>query len=90
VFAKANAHSHEARALVFNTTASLEGVALAHIAPRMRDVFAVGPLHAMPALASSLWTEDDGCVAWLDGQADRSVVYVSFGSLAVITCPTVN
>ena len=39
----------------------------------------------MPALASSLWTEDDGCVAWLDGQADRSVVCVSLGSLAIIT-----
>jgi len=90
VFSKATAHSREVRALVFNTTASLEGAALAHIAPRMRDVFAVGPLHAMssssaPAPASSLWTEDDGCVSWLDGRADRSVVYVSLGSLAVIT-----
>ncbi|CAN6168126.1 unnamed protein product [Urochloa humidicola] len=89
VFAEATAHSRKARALVFNTAASLEGQALAHIEPRMRDVFAVGPLHAMPspapAPASSLWREDDGCVAWLDGQADRSVVYVSLGSLAVIT-----
>ncbi|CAN6205405.1 unnamed protein product [Urochloa humidicola] len=89
VFAEATVHSRKARALVFNTTASLEGPALAHIAPRMRDVFTVGPLHAVPspapAPASSLWSEDDGCVAWLDGQADRSVVYVSLGSLAVIT-----
>ncbi|PAN13969.1 hypothetical protein PAHAL_2G375900 [Panicum hallii] len=88
VFAEATAHSREVRALVFNTTASLEGPALAHIAPRMRNVFAVGPLHAMsssaPAPASSLWSEDDGCIAWLDGQPDRSVVYVSLGSLAVI------
>ncbi|CAO2143713.1 unnamed protein product [Urochloa humidicola] len=89
VLAEATAHSREARALVFNTAASLEGPALAHIAPRMRDVFAVGPLHAMPsrsrAQASSLWSEDDGCMAWLDSQADRSVVYVSLGSLAVIS-----
>ncbi|CAL5072673.1 unnamed protein product [Urochloa decumbens] len=89
VFAEVTAHSRKARALVFNTTASLEAPALAHIAPRMRDVFAVGPVHAMPspspAPASTLWIEDDGCVAWLDGQADRSVVYVSLGSLAVIT-----
>uniref|UniRef100_A0A0D3GR29 Uncharacterized protein n=1 Tax=Oryza barthii TaxID=65489 RepID=A0A0D3GR29_9ORYZ len=28
---------------------------------------------------------DDGCLAWLDGQADRSVVYVSLGSLTVIS-----
>ncbi|XP_044318476.1 myricetin 3-O-rhamnoside 1,2-glucosyltransferase UGT709G2-like [Triticum aestivum] len=82
------AHSCTARALIFNTTASLERSALAHIAPHMRDVFAIGPLHAMsaaPASATSLWREDDGCMAWLDGHADRSVVYVSLGSLAIIS-----
>uniref|UniRef100_A0A0E0LKT3 Glycosyltransferase n=1 Tax=Oryza punctata TaxID=4537 RepID=A0A0E0LKT3_ORYPU len=81
-------HSSKARALILNTATSLEAPALAHIAPRMRDVFAVGPLHAMspaPAVATSLWREDDGCMAWLDGQADRSVVYVSLGSLTVIS-----
>uniref|UniRef100_A0A0E0AJU0 Uncharacterized protein n=1 Tax=Oryza glumipatula TaxID=40148 RepID=A0A0E0AJU0_9ORYZ len=80
--------SCKARAVILNTAASLEAPALAHIAPRVRDVFAVGPLHAMspaPAAATSLWREDDGCMAWLDGQADRSVVYVSLGSLTVIS-----
>nr|CAB3474178.1 unnamed protein product [Digitaria exilis] len=87
MLSKATTHSTKARALVFNTAASLEAPALAHIAPRMRDVFAIGPLHAMPspAPASGLWSEDDGCIAWLDGHADRSVVYVSLGSVAVIT-----
>ncbi|EAZ39840.1 hypothetical protein OsJ_24281 [Oryza sativa Japonica Group] len=82
------AHSRGARAVVLNTAASMEGPALAHVAPRMRDVFAIGPLHAMfpvPAAAGSLWRADDGCVAWLDGQPDRSVVYVSLGSFAVIS-----
>uniref|UniRef100_A0A0E0EBB1 Glycosyltransferase n=1 Tax=Oryza meridionalis TaxID=40149 RepID=A0A0E0EBB1_9ORYZ len=85
------AHSGNARALVLNTAASMERAALAHIAPHMRDVFAIGPLHAMsPAPAAggaggSPWREDDGCLAWLDGQADRSVVYVSLGSLTVIS-----
>nr|CAB3454330.1 unnamed protein product [Digitaria exilis] len=89
LLAKATVHSSKARALVFNTAGSLEGPALEHIAPRMCDVFAIGPLHAVPSPApppaSSLWSEDDGCVAWLDGHADRSVVYVSLGSVAVIT-----
>jgi hypothetical protein len=89
VLSKYTFHSGKARALILNTAASLERPALAHIAPHMRDVFAVGPLHAMspapPAVASSLWREDDGCMAWLDGQADRSVVYVSLGSFAVIS-----
>ncbi|XP_062186354.1 myricetin 3-O-rhamnoside 1,2-glucosyltransferase UGT709G2-like [Phragmites australis] len=81
-------HSRKARALLFNTAMSLERSALAQIKPHMRDVFAIGPLHAIspaPAVATSLWREDDGCMAWLDGQADRSVVYVSLGSLAVIS-----
>lgn len=67
------AHSSKARALIFNTTASLERSALAHIAPCMRDVYAIGPLHAMfqaPASGGALWREDDGCTAWLDGHAD--------------------
>ncbi|BAF21581.1 Os07g0489300 [Oryza sativa Japonica Group] len=82
------AHSRKARALVLNTSASMEGPALAHIAPHMRDVFAIGPLHTMfpaPAAAGSLWRADDGCMAWLDGQPDRSVVYVSLGSFTVIS-----
>uniref|UniRef100_A0A0E0LKT4 Glycosyltransferase n=1 Tax=Oryza punctata TaxID=4537 RepID=A0A0E0LKT4_ORYPU len=78
--------SCKARAVILNTAVSLEGPVLAHIAPRVRDVFAIGPLHAIsPAPAASLWREDDGCMAWLDGQADRSVVYVSLGSLTVIS-----
>ncbi|KAM0881371.1 hypothetical protein ACQ4PT_032997 [Festuca glaucescens] len=88
IFGEVTAHSCKARALIFNTAASLERSALAHVTPRMRDVFAIGPLHAMfqaPAAGGALWREDDGCTAWLDGHADRSVVYVSLGSLAVIS-----
>ncbi|WVZ65969.1 hypothetical protein U9M48_015249 [Paspalum notatum var. saurae] len=85
----ATLHSRKARALMLNTTASLEGPSLAHLAREMRDVFAVGPLHAMspaPAAATSLWRHDDGCMAWLDSQAQaQSVVYISLGSLTVIS-----
>ncbi|KAK3124876.1 hypothetical protein QOZ80_7BG0595250 [Eleusine coracana subsp. coracana] len=78
-FADLTAHSCKARALVLNTAAALERSALAH---------AIGPLHATspsPSAATSLWREDDGCLAWLDAQADRSVVYLSLGSLAVVS-----
>jgi UDP:flavonoid glycosyltransferase YjiC (YdhE family) len=79
----------KARALIVNTTTSLERSSLGHLTQEMRDVFAVGPLHAMspaPAVASSLWRPDDGCMAWLDNQqAERAVVYISLGSLAVIS-----
>ncbi|KAL5196784.1 hypothetical protein ABZP36_000296 [Zizania latifolia] len=85
---EASARTRGARALVLNTSASMEGAELAHIASQMRDVFAIGPLHAMspaPQAAASLWRADDGCTAWLDGHSERSVVYVSLGSLAVFT-----
>ncbi|KAJ1254485.1 hypothetical protein BS78_K050600 [Paspalum vaginatum] len=87
----ATLHSRKARALMLNTTNSLERSSVAHLAREMRDVFAVGPLHAMspaPAVATSLWRHDDGCLAWLDGQAqaaEQSVVYISLGSLTVIS-----
>ncbi|CAL5062735.1 unnamed protein product [Urochloa decumbens] len=84
----ATVHCRKARALILNTTASLEGPSLAHLVKEMRDVFAVGPLHAMspaPAVATSLWRHDDRCMAWLDGKADKSVVYISLGSLTVIS-----
>ena len=86
----ATLHSRKARALMVNTTTSLERSSLAHLAKEMRGVFAVGPLHAMspaPAVATSLWRPDDGCMAWLDSQAEaaRSVVYISLGSLTVIS-----
>jgi hypothetical protein len=84
----ATVDSCKARALMLNTTASLERSSLTHLAQEMRDVFAVGLLHAMspaPAAATSLWRHDDGCTAWLDGQAERSVVYISLGSLTVIS-----
>ena len=38
-----------------------------------------------PAAGGALWREDDGCTAWLDSQADGTVVYVSLGSLAIIS-----
>jgi hypothetical protein len=69
------AQAGKARALILNTAASMEGPALSRIAPRMPDVFAIGPLHATrSAGAGSLWREDDGCLAWLDGHGVRSVV----------------
>uniref|UniRef100_A0A0D9WYX0 Glycosyltransferase n=1 Tax=Leersia perrieri TaxID=77586 RepID=A0A0D9WYX0_9ORYZ len=88
VLIEITANSRRARAVVINTAVSLEASALAHIATHVRDVFAIGPLHAMspaPAEATSLWRADDGTVAWLDGHADRSVVYVSLGSLTIIS-----
>ncbi|PON42801.1 UDP-glucuronosyl/UDP-glucosyltransferase [Trema orientale] len=59
-------------------------------------VYAIGPLNLLASqqilhdnilksLGSSLWKEDPRCLKWLDSKEPNSVVYVNFGSVAVMT-----
>nr|GMD52929.1 7-deoxyloganetic acid glucosyltransferase-like [Ipomoea batatas] len=83
----------EARALILNTFEDLEGPILSQIRTKCPKVYTIGPLHASlkATLASksthsnSLRQEDETCMAWLDSQEPKSVIYVSFGSISVIT-----
>ncbi|RLM85977.1 7-deoxyloganetic acid glucosyltransferase-like [Panicum miliaceum] len=75
----ATVQSRKARALMLNTTASLERPSLTHLAREMHDVFSVGPLHAMsPAPAVATTTG-----AWRGSTARRSGPCL--GSLTVIS-----
>lgn len=79
--------------LIINTFDELEVQSLPQVATNYRKVYSVGPLHAFlnskngqhqSQLISSnacLWKADKNCMAWLDSQPSRSVIYVSFGSL---------
>ncbi|OEL13048.1 UDP-glycosyltransferase 83A1 [Dichanthelium oligosanthes] len=69
--------------IVCNTFQKIESEALALVP---KTALAVGPLEATEALsvAGSFWLDDPTCLAWLDAQAPGSVVYVAFGSLAVL------
>ncbi|XP_020594230.1 7-deoxyloganetic acid glucosyltransferase-like, partial [Phalaenopsis equestris] len=55
------------------------------------NTYAVGPLHALvesitsSTVSASLLAEDPSALSWLDAQPDRSVVYVSFGSITQLT-----
>ncbi|XAR65878.1 7-deoxyloganetic acid glucosyltransferase [Bertholletia excelsa] len=85
-----------ARALILNTFEDLEGPILAQIRTKIPNVYSIGPLHAhlksrlvskslsTASFSGSLWKEDKSCIGWLDAQPSKSVIYVSFGSLAIL------
>ncbi|GJN37074.1 hypothetical protein PR202_gb25995 [Eleusine coracana subsp. coracana] len=83
-------------AVVVNSFDDLEGPTLDAMRAILPPMHAVGPLlllerRLVPAgsplsrLGSSLWEVQGGLVEWLDGHEARSVVYVNFGSITVMT-----
>jgi hypothetical protein len=58
------------------------------------SLYTIGPLSSflnqtpqnnLASLGSSLWKEDTKCLEWLESKDARSVVYVNFGSITVMT-----
>ncbi|KAF8397376.1 hypothetical protein HHK36_016289 [Tetracentron sinense] len=85
-----------ASGLILNTFDDLEAPILSHIGPHFPQLYTIGPIHTLlktrqgdtqPTDASngSLWEEDRSCMAWLESRPFKSVLYVSFGSLVVVT-----
>ncbi|XP_057804598.1 7-deoxyloganetic acid glucosyl transferase-like [Salvia miltiorrhiza] len=76
--------------LILNTFEELEAPILAEMHNVCPNIYAVGPLHAhlkakLAAFPNSLWEEDRSCLTWLDSQPLKSVLYLSFGSLATLS-----
>nr|AYC63479.1 UDP-glycosyltransferase [Scoparia dulcis] len=94
---KEDEHIPLAQGLIFNTFQELEAPVLAQMLNISPNIYAVGPLHThaktrlgeetgvLSERSSSIWKEDRTCISWLDAQPLKSVVYVSIGSLAVMT-----
>nr|UHH90546.1 UDP-glycosyltransferase [Nicotiana benthamiana] len=84
-------------ALILNTFEDLDRPFLSCIHSYSPKTYAIGPLHlhlkaklsskATPSLpfSNSLWEEDHSSVKWLDAQPKGSVLYVSFGSIVVVS-----
>lgn len=83
--------------LILNTFDDLDGPILSHMRTVCPNIYTIGPLHAhlknklagrttsQPPTSNSLWQEDRSCMTWLDSQQSKSVIYVSFGSIATLT-----
>jgi hypothetical protein len=85
-----------ADAVIVNTFEDLEGATLDAMRATLPPVYPVGPLilrerleipagTPLAGLGSNLWKEQDGLLDWLAGRPPRSVVYVNYGSITVMT-----
>ncbi|KAJ1271275.1 hypothetical protein BS78_06G116800 [Paspalum vaginatum] len=88
-----------ADAVILNTFDELEqdGLdAMRAMIPSSASIHTIGPLAFLAeeivprggpidALGSNLWKEDVSCFDWLHGREPRSVVYVNYGSITVMT-----
>ncbi|KAL3521162.1 hypothetical protein ACH5RR_019311 [Cinchona calisaya] len=97
LYAKEGPENSRAHGLILNIFEELDGPILTHLRSVCPNVYTIGPLHAhlktklseqttsLPASSSSFWKEDRSCMTWLDSQPFKSVIYVSFGSIATLT-----
>ncbi|KAM6578109.1 hypothetical protein CsatB_029946 [Cannabis sativa] len=71
-------------AIIWNTAKCLEQTQLAQLGQGYHiPFFPIGPMHKMvPPSCNNVLEEDHKCISWLDKQTDKSVIYVSLGSIA--------
>uniref|UniRef100_A0A2P2IW20 Glycosyltransferase n=2 Tax=Rhizophora mucronata TaxID=61149 RepID=A0A2P2IW20_RHIMU len=85
---------HKASAIILHTFDALEHELLDTLSSMYPAVHPIGPLQLhlnqmqndeLSSIGCSLWKEETRCLQWLDSQKPNSVIYVNFGSIAVMT-----
>lgn len=93
-FARETRLSARADGFILNTFEDLERPILSQIRnDSCPNIYSIGPLNAHLKVripekthsSSGLWKVDRSCMAWLDKQPKQSVIFVSFGSIAVMS-----
>nr|AYC63478.1 UDP-glycosyltransferase [Scoparia dulcis] len=88
------ANASRASAVVINTFDELDKEVLGALRQKFDKVCTLGPIHMLEQLVedhnvksigSSLWKEDDTCIAWLNQMPPNSVLYINFGSVTVLS-----
>nr|WJH18545.1 phenylpropanoid glycosyltransferase UGT11 [Artemisia annua] len=92
---KVTQKSHDVSHNIFHTFDGLEPSIVDALESMYPKVYTVGPmqllLNQMPKqdketeLSYSLWKEETECFEWLDSKEQNSVMYVNYGSLAVMS-----
>jgi hypothetical protein len=84
----------DSSAIIFNTFDEFEYEVLEAISTMFSRIYNIGPLpllgrhvpdNQLMSLSSSLWKEDLECLQWLDKREPKSIVYVNYGSITVMT-----
>ncbi|XP_030529277.2 7-deoxyloganetin glucosyltransferase-like [Rhodamnia argentea] len=88
--------ANTASAMIFHTFDALESELLDALSSMFPRVYAIGPLSLLvdklvkeesplKSVDCNLWREDTECLRWLDSKEPKSVLYINFGSIAVLT-----
>ncbi|KAF3448079.1 hypothetical protein FNV43_RR08787 [Rhamnella rubrinervis] len=95
-FARAIRQCTQGQGLILNTFEELEEPILSRLRTHCPNIYPIGPMHthlklklakkevASPS-SNSIFETDKNCITWLDSQPLKSVMYVSMGSVAVMT-----
>ncbi|KAF7803732.1 7-deoxyloganetin glucosyltransferase-like [Senna tora] len=83
------------QAVIIHTFNELESDALNFLSSIYPSLYTIGPLplllnqiphsHLLDSIASNLWKEETECLQWLQSKQPKSVVYVNYGSITVMS-----